>query len=117
MPQLDLLDLECVPSELRSVAVDDLCVYIDPLDATKEYTLGKTWCVMTLIGITLRGQPVAGVMHQPFAFEGGENGHTIYALKGYGVVKEMQMQEEERRRKKKKEEERRRKKEEEVLNF
>jgi 3'-phosphoadenosine 5'-phosphosulfate (PAPS) 3'-phosphatase len=83
-PRLDLVDLEAVPRELRAVPLDDVCVYIDPLDATKEYTLGKTWCVMTLIGITLRGLPIAGVMHQPFG--DGERGRTVYGMQGFGVI-------------------------------
>jgi 3'-phosphoadenosine 5'-phosphosulfate (PAPS) 3'-phosphatase len=70
-PQLDLIDQSKVLPELQQVAVEDVCVYIDPLDATKEYTLGRTWCVMTLIGITVKGVPVAGVMHQPFEGEEG----------------------------------------------
>ncbi len=86
-PRLDLIDLESVPRELRAVPLDELCVFIDPLDATKEFTLGKTWCVMTLIGITRRGVPVAGVMHQPFAEDAAEeHGHSVYGLRGYGVV-------------------------------
>ena len=82
-PQLDLIDQSKVLPELKEVALDDVCVYIDPLDATKEFTLGRTWCVMTLIGITVKGVPVAGVMHQPFE---GDDGHVVYAMKGYGVV-------------------------------
>ena len=83
-PALDLIDLARVPEGLRNVPMDDVCVYVDPLDATKEFTLGRTWCVMTLIGITLRGVPVAGVMHQPFEGD-NEDGHCIYSLQGYGV--------------------------------
>jgi 3'(2'), 5'-bisphosphate nucleotidase len=86
-PRLDLIDLESVPRDLRAVPLEELCVYIDPLDATKEFTLGKTECVMTLIGITHRGVPVAGVMHQPFAEQAAEeHGHSVYALRDYGVV-------------------------------
>ncbi len=84
-PRLDLIDLLRVPSELREVPMDEVCVFIDPLDATKEYTQGRTWCVMTLIGITHKGVPVAGVMHQPFAQTGDEEGHAVFGLKGYGV--------------------------------
>eukprot|EP00727_Mastigamoeba_balamuthi_P003233 m51a1_g12907 putative bisphosphate nucleotidase (67) ;mRNA; f:880-1588 len=42
-----------------------------PLDATKEYTLGKADPVMTLIGVAYNGHPIAGVLHQPFVGELG----------------------------------------------
>eukprot|EP01111_Echinosteliopsis_oligospora_P014885 TRINITY_DN5721_c0_g1_i2.p1 TRINITY_DN5721_c0_g1~~TRINITY_DN5721_c0_g1_i2.p1 ORF type:complete len:200 (+),score=53.23 TRINITY_DN5721_c0_g1_i2:320-919(+) len=59
-----------------------LTIFIDPLDATREYTLGNTECVLTLIGIALNGRPIAGVMHQPFA---GDEGRTFYGMVGSGV--------------------------------
>jgi len=70
-PNVGIIEGEKVPKEFREVELDKVCVYIDPLDATKEYTLGRVMCVMTLIGITVDGVPVAGVMHQPFANDGG----------------------------------------------
>jgi 3'-phosphoadenosine 5'-phosphosulfate (PAPS) 3'-phosphatase len=54
-PATDLIDLSKVPENLREVPIEDICVYIDPLDATKEYTLGNLEAVMTLIGIAVRG--------------------------------------------------------------
>eukprot|EP00727_Mastigamoeba_balamuthi_P003221 m51a1_g12897 putative 3 (2 ) -bisphosphate nucleotidase 1 (191) ;mRNA; r:2362-3217 len=50
-----------------------------PLDATKEYTLGKADPVMTLIGVAYNGRPVAGVLHQPFV---GERGRSIWGVVG-----------------------------------
>jgi len=44
----------------------DLCIFVDPLDATKEFVLGNAFCVITLIGIAEKGVPIAGVMYQPF---------------------------------------------------
>ena len=43
-----------------------LCLYVDPLDATKEFVDGDKRAVMVLIGIVLDGKPIAGVLHQPF---------------------------------------------------
>ena len=42
-----------------------------------------------LIGIAVRGEPVAGVIHRPFSKKGGEgggeDGHTYWGLKGLGT--------------------------------
>lgn len=46
--------------------LEKVTVFIDPLDATKEFTLGNLFCVVTLVGIAVDGETVAGVMHQPF---------------------------------------------------
>lgn len=53
----------------------DYCWIIDPIDGTRAYISGlPTWG--TLIGLNLKGKPIAGVMHQPFIgekyFTGGE---------------------------------------------
>jgi 3'-phosphoadenosine 5'-phosphosulfate (PAPS) 3'-phosphatase len=55
VPATDLIDLGKVPENLREVPIEDVCVYIDPLDATREYTLGNLGAVITLIGIAVRG--------------------------------------------------------------
>jgi 3'-phosphoadenosine 5'-phosphosulfate (PAPS) 3'-phosphatase len=40
-----------IPSNFqRTVPISDVTVYVDPLDATREFTLGNTFCVVTLIG-------------------------------------------------------------------
>jgi 3'(2'), 5'-bisphosphate nucleotidase len=80
-PQLDRVDLSKVPESFQSVSVGDLCVFIDPLDATKEYTVGNLEAVMSLVGIGYKGEPVAGVMFQPFVGEG----RTIWGMSGLGT--------------------------------
>lgn len=55
----------------EEVIIDDIAVWVDPLDATQEYTEGGTQpdllqYVMVMICITVDGYPVAGVLHQPF---------------------------------------------------
>jgi hypothetical protein len=57
-------------------------VFIDPLDATKEFTLGNHFCVVTLVGIAVDGEALAGVMHQPFE---GTAGRTMWGWVGVGA--------------------------------
>jgi len=52
---------------------------VDPLDATREFTKGDLQCVFCLVGISLLGKPIAGVMHQPFF---GKFGRTIWGMVG-----------------------------------
>jgi 3'(2'), 5'-bisphosphate nucleotidase len=72
-----------IPDKLHwLIPLSDVVVYVDPLDATREFTLGNTFCVVVLIGIAVKGQAVAGVMHQPFQ---GDRGRTIWGLNGVGT--------------------------------
>lgn len=82
-PSLTLTSPHKLPENLRNVNMSDIVIYIDPLDATREFTLGNTHCVITLIGISIKGEAVAGVMHQPFV---GEHGRTMWGVNGFGVV-------------------------------
>jgi len=84
-PQLNRVDLSKVPEEYRNISINDLCVFIDPLDATKEYTVGNLDAVMSLVGIGYKGEAVAGVMFQPFVGGQHGNGRTIWGLKGMGA--------------------------------
>ncbi len=81
-PPLDLVDLDLVPDNLRAVDIERVSVYLDPLDATKEFTQGVLHCVITLIGICVDSKPVAGVMNQAF---GGTQGNTVYGMPGINV--------------------------------
>jgi 3'(2'), 5'-bisphosphate nucleotidase len=48
-PNLKLIDLEKVPSQLREVDMEDICIFIDPLDATKEFTEGYLDAILLYI--------------------------------------------------------------------
>lgn len=72
-----------VPSATRvNYPLEHVTVFIDPLDATKEFTLGNHFCVVTLVGIAVAGEVVAGVMHQPFE---GPAGRTMWGWIGVGA--------------------------------
>jgi hypothetical protein len=96
IPRTDRLDLNLVPEPLRQVPLADVIVFIDPLvlprslfpsfslncyskDATLEFTKGHVECVMTLMGITVKGIPKAGVMYQPFV----KTGFTSFPLSSF----------------------------------
>jgi len=46
--------------------LSELCIWVDPLDATKEFTEGRYEYVSTLVGISQLGRPVAGVISEPY---------------------------------------------------
>ena len=88
---LDILEKKGCPSALTDVKANDVVIWIDPLDGTSEFTQGLLDHVTVLIGISVRGQAVAGVVHQPyFGYEdktkSAENlGRTAWGMKDLGV--------------------------------
>lgn len=78
-----------LPQDLRDVPEKDICVWVDPLDGTNEYTQGMLDHVTVLIGIAVNGRAVAGVMHQPYYnYKAGPDaslGRTIWGVVGVGT--------------------------------
>lgn len=71
------------PDGLRDVAAEDLCVFVDPVDATLAFVQAKSLdAVQTLIGISYKGRAVAGAIGLPF----NDGAPVIRALVGAGVA-------------------------------
>jgi len=61
------------------MSANDLVLWVDPLDGTKEFTEGIKEAVTCLIGISYKGRPIAGIVNRPFVNQ------TIWGIVGVGV--------------------------------
>lgn len=87
-------------SQLVSITEKDVIVWIDPLDSTNDFTKGNVSSVTVLIGIAneTTGEPIAGIIHQPFEKCAGKCFNTIWGVgsnvfgfdSSYDVIKENQ---------------------------
>ncbi|KAF0297815.1 3'(2'),5'-bisphosphate nucleotidase 1 [Amphibalanus amphitrite] len=80
--------LQC-PEGLTGITEDQIVVWVDPLDGTKEFTQGLLDHVTVLIGIAAGGEPAAGVINQPYfnyQHPSEPQGRTIFGLRGGGVA-------------------------------
>lgn len=90
-----------LPAELEAVREEELVVFVDPLDATTEYTQAFTrndpsllHHVTVLIGIAHRGRAVAGIVYEPFGERTpsdtqpvpANTGRLVWGVVGLGAV-------------------------------
>lgn len=77
-----------LPDRYQNVKEEDITIWVDPLDATAEFVKGFLEHVTVLIGISVNGRSVAGIIHQPFyghkTRSAEEMGRTMWALVGLG---------------------------------
>ncbi|XP_060947132.1 3'(2'),5'-bisphosphate nucleotidase 1 [Limanda limanda] len=84
----EILQKSC-PAEYSGLKEEELVVWVDPLDGTKEYTEGLLDNVTVLIGIAYGGRAIAGVINQPFynyqLGAGAVLGRTMWGMLGVGA--------------------------------
>lgn len=78
-------DMEEPPDELK---LDEVIVYVDPLDGTREFVEGRLANVQCLIGLCWRGRPLMGVIGLPFGISNHDNStEVMFGLIGKGIGK------------------------------
>ncbi|XP_031843336.1 3'(2'),5'-bisphosphate nucleotidase 1 [Nomia melanderi] len=75
-----------LPAHLENVDPKDICVWVDPLDGTSEYTQGLVEHVTVLIGVAIGERAIGGVIHQPYYKSTNSDvlGRTIWGINGVG---------------------------------
>ncbi|XP_017890155.1 3'(2'),5'-bisphosphate nucleotidase 1 [Ceratina calcarata] len=75
-----------LPAHLEDIDPKDVCIWVDPLDGTSEYTQGLVEHVTVLVGVAVGQRAVGGVIHQPYYKNNTDNvlGRTLWGIVGVG---------------------------------
>ncbi|XP_011329328.1 putative inositol monophosphatase 3 isoform X2 [Ooceraea biroi] len=82
----DDVPLDDVPLD-DVVNISDITIWIDPLDATKEFTENLLQYVTTMVCIAVKGQPVIGVIYKPF--ETKQDYNLYWTWTNHGISKNL----------------------------
>jgi len=86
--KLNIHDLDSVEFKVPTLySISDLTLFIDPIDATKEFTEGLYSNVTILIGIASQDKAIAGVVFQPWSEDNSNasTGKLAWGIVGHGL--------------------------------
>jgi 3'-phosphoadenosine 5'-phosphosulfate (PAPS) 3'-phosphatase len=79
----DVVGKNDIPEEFETLNLDELKIFIDPIDATGQFIKRNFEPVTCLIGVTCKGEPLLGFIHFPFYL--GKSPATFFNIPTKGV--------------------------------